>query len=227
MEAVDRALDRVGEGTARVRFTLRARGLDGSVVRENTFYHARDIGSAALVEMPEALRLLFANEFVRTGPVDVTVEAQIGQDRQTAVIAEATVEARRARRGETFAVKIVIRPFQGPPTARAVELNVPDGFPPGAATVLVRAGGRPLPEQGLPALLAAEPVEPPAASAAAQLSNFSDRDRNTDLVVELVPGGARIPDGTGEPSIQTVRIRTATSWVVRGRIQIPVTVDPR
>jgi hypothetical protein len=177
--------------------------------------------------MPEALRLLFANEFVRTGPVDVTVEAQIGQDRQTAVIAEATVEGRRARRGDTISVKILIRPFQGLPAARTIEVNVPDGFPLGAATVLVRAGGRPLPEQGLSALLAAEPVEPPAASAAAQLSSFSDRDRNTDLVVELVPGGARIPDGTGDTSVQTVRIRTATSWVVRGRLQIPVTVDPR
>jgi hypothetical protein len=197
------------------------------VVRENTFYHARDIGSAALIEMPEALRLLFANEFVRTGPVDVTVDAQIEQDRHTAVIAEAATEPRRVRRGDVLGVKIIIRPFQGPPVTRTVEVAVPEGFPAGAATLLVRAGGRPLPEQGLAALLVAEPAEPPAPSAAAQLTSFSDRDRNTDLVVELVPGGARIPDSTGDSPVQTVRIRAATSWVVRGRVQIPVTVDPR
>ncbi|MDR7418817.1 MAG: SpoIVB peptidase S55 domain-containing protein [Armatimonadota bacterium] len=227
MEAIDRALDRIGEGTATVRLTLRGRGLDGPLVRENAFYHARDIGTAALLEVPEALRLLFANEFVRISPVDVVIEAQIGMERQTAVITEAVVEGRRARRGEAIGVKIGLRPFQGATVMRTIDLNVPEGFPLGAATVLVRAGGRPMPEQGLSALLAAEPLEPPAASAAAQLLSFTDRDRNTDLVVELVPGSARIPNGTGDASVQTVRIRTATSWVVRGRVQIPVTVEPR
>jgi hypothetical protein len=93
--------------------------------------------------------------------------------------------------------------------------------------MVIRAGGRPMPEQGLAALLTTEPVEAPAASATAQLASFADRDRNTDLIVELVPGTARIPDGTGVSPIQTVRIRTATAWVVRGRVQVPVTVDPK
>jgi hypothetical protein len=227
MEAVDRALDRVGEGTARVRLTLRGRGLDAPLVRENTFYHSRDIGSAALLEMPEALRLLFANEFVRTGPIDVQVTAEIAEARQTAVVTEATVESRRVRRGDAITVRITIRPFQGSPATRAIEVVVPEGFPLGNATVLVRAGGRPVPEQGLAALLVAEPAESPAASATAQLAGFTDRDQNTDLVVELIPGAARIPDTTGETSVQTVRVRTPTSWVVRGRIQVPLAVDPR
>jgi hypothetical protein len=227
MEAVDRALDRIGEGTARIRFTLRGRGLDAPIVRENTFYHARDIGSAALLELPEALRLLFANEFVRTGPIDVLVEAEIEQGRQTAVVTDAGVEPRRVRAGGSVAVKITVRPFQGAETVHTVDLLVPDGFPVGGATVVIRAGGRPMPEQGLTALLATEPVEVPAVSAAAQLAGFADRDRNTDVVVELVPGSARIPDVTGVSPIQTVRIRTATAWVLRGRVQVPVTIEPK
>lgn len=227
MEAADRALDRIGEGTARVKLTLRGRGLDRALVRENTFYHLRDIGTAAFLELPEALRLLFANEFVRTGPVDITIEADIEQARQTSVIAEAAVEGRRVRRGDSLLVKITLRPFQGAASVRTIDVAVPEGFPAGPATVLIRAGGRPVPEQGLTALLATEPIETPAPSAAVQLTTFTDRDRNTDLIVELIPGAARIPDGTGESSVQTVRVRTATSWVVRGRIQIPVTVDPR
>jgi hypothetical protein len=227
VEATDRALDRIGEGTARVRLTLRGRGLDRPLVRENVFYHARDIGSAALLELPEALRLLFANEFVPVGPVDVQIEAEVEQRRQTAVITEAVVDNRRVRRGDVLVVRITLRPFQGATTTRSLELAVPDGFPLGNATVLVRAGGRTMPEQGLASLLAAEPVEAPAASAAAQLASFADRDRNTDLIVELIPGAARIPDGAGDASVQTVRNRTATSWVVRGRVQLPITVLPQ
>lgn len=225
VEATDRALDRIGEGTARVRLTLRGRGLDRPLVRENVFYHSRDIGSAALLELPEALRLLFANEFVPVGPVDVQIEAEVEASRQTAVITEATLHTRRVRRGDVLVVKIALRPFQGASTTRSIELAVPEAFPLGAATVLVRAGGRAMPEQGLAALLASEPVEAPAASAAAQLASFADRDRNTDLVVELIPGAARIPDGTGDLPVQTVRTRAATSWVVRGRVQLPVAVD--
>ncbi len=227
MEAVDRVLDRIGEGTAHVRLTLRARGLAGPVVRENTFYHARDIGSAGLLELPEALRLLFANEFVETGPVDVLVEAEIERTRQTASITEATVDTPRVRRGGTVVVGAILRPFQGPAITRTIDVRVPEGFPAGPATVLVRAGGRPMPEQGLAALLAAEPVESPAASMSAQLAGFSERDRNTDLIVELIPGAARIPGGSGDQAVQTVRVRTATSWVVRGRTQLAVTVDPQ
>lgn len=227
MEAVDRVLDRIGEGTAHVRLTLRARGLAGPVVRENTFYHARDIGSAGLLELPEALRLLFANEFVETGPVDVLVEAEIERTRQTASITEATVDTPRVRRGGTVVVGAILRPFQGPAITRTIDVRVPEGFPAGPATVLVRAGGRPMPEQGLAALLAAEPTESPAASMSAQLAGFSERDRNTDLIVELIPGAARIPGGAGDQTVQTVRVRTATSWVVRGRTQLAVTVDPQ
>ncbi len=226
LEAIDRVLDRVGEGTARVRITMRARGLDAPLVRENVFYHPRDVGTAAMLELPEALRLLFANEFVQTGPVDVTIDIDVQQRQQTAAVIEGEVDRPRVRRGENVTVRVTLRPFQGPPTVRLIELTVPEGFPTGAATVLIRAGGRPMPEQGLPALLTQEPLETPATSAAEQLAAFSERDRNTDLVVELVPGVARFPDGTAA-AVRNVRVRMPTPWVIRGRVQIAIGVDPR
>jgi hypothetical protein len=226
LEAIDRALDRVGEGTARVRITMRAQGLDGPLVRENVFYHARDIGAAAMLELPEALRLLFANEFVRTGPVDVAIDVEVGQRRQTAALIESALERPRVRQGETISVRVALRPFQGPVETRVVELAVPDGYPVGQVTILIRAGGRPMPEQGLPSLLIQEPVETTAGSAAEQLTAFADRERNTDLIVELIPGAARFPD-VSAGAARTVRMRIPTPWVVRGRVQLSLGVDPR
>ncbi|MDR7483512.1 MAG: SpoIVB peptidase S55 domain-containing protein [Armatimonadota bacterium] len=225
LDVIDRALDRVGGGTARVRLTLRGRGLDAPIVRENVFYHSRDIGSAAMLELPEALRLLFANEFVRTGPVDVAVEAEVRQARQTAAVVEAELGRPRLRRGDVASVRVTLRPFQGDPVVRDVELAVPEQFPVGPATVLIRAGGRPVPEGGLPAALLSEPVETAATSAAEQLAAFADRDRNTDVVVELVPGPARFPDITGAAATRTAKVRVATPWVVRGRVQLPTAVE--
>lgn len=226
LETIDRALDRVGEGTARVRITMRAQGLDGALVRENVFYHPRDIGAAAMLELPEALRLLFANEFVQTSPVDVAIDVEVRQRRQTAALTEAELERPRVRAGETITVRIALRPFQGPAETRLTEIAVPDGFPVGQATILIRAGGRPIPEQGLPALLTQEPIDTTAGSATEQLTAFADRDRNTDLIVELVPGAARFPDASAAAA-RNVRVRVPTPWVVRGRIQLNVGVDPR
>lgn len=226
LEAVDRALDRVGEGTARVRITMRARGLDGPLVRENVFYHGRDIGAAAMLELPEALRLLFANEFVRTGPFDVAIDVEVRQRRQTAAVTEGELARPRVRAGETLTVRVTLRPFQGPGETRVVEIAVPEGFPAGPATLLIRAGGRPTPEQGLPLLLMQEPVESTAGSAAEQLTAFADRERNTDLIVELIPGPARFPDSSAATP-RPARARIATPWVVRGRVQLSVGVDPR
>ncbi len=224
LDAIDRAMDRVGEGTARVRMTLRGRGLEAPLVRENVYYHPRDIGTASLVELPEALRLLFSNEFVRTGPIDVTLEVDVDGNRQTATITEVAFARARARRGEVAKLQITVRPYQGAVAVHTVEVVVPETFPVGPATLLIRAGGRPTPEAGLAALLSGDANEPPAMSATSQLSNFSDRDRNTDVVVELVSGAARFPGG-GDSAAQTVKTKITTPWVVRGRVQVSVTID--
>ncbi|MCL6553564.1 MAG: hypothetical protein K6W08_10670, partial [Firmicutes bacterium] len=69
------------------------------------------------------------------------------------------------------------------------------------------------------------PVEIGGKSAAEQLAAFTDRDRNTDVVVELVPGPARFPDSTGAATPRTAKVRVPTPWVVRGRVQLATTVD--
>jgi hypothetical protein len=154
----------------------------------------------------------------------VTIQADVEESRQTATVTDSTAE-RHVRRAEALAVRVTLRPFQGEPVTRTVDVAVPEGFPLGPATVLIRAGGRPVPEQGLSTLLAADPVEISAPSAAAQLATFADRERNTDLIVELIPGAARLPDSTAGAPAQTARTRVALPWVVRGRIQLPVIVD--
>jgi hypothetical protein len=39
-----------------------------------------------------------------------------------------------------------------------------------------------------------------------------------------VPGAARFPGG-GESVTQTVKGKIATPWVVRGRVQVSITID--
>lgn len=219
LEAFDRALDRVGGGTARLQLTMRGQGLPDALRRTNVFYHSRDVSAGALAELPEALRLLFRNEFVAVEPVDLSIEAEVSRERHTASIVEVTPQRTRVRAGESFAVSIVLRPFHGEPVTRTVEVMVPENFPAGQAVLVVR-GGHDAPEEPLANLLLIENTDSGARTLAEQIAAFQERDQNTQLVVELI-GGIRPSDrAAGRP-----KVRDRTPWVIRGRHQIAVQVE--
>lgn len=54
-----------------------------------------------------------------------------------------------------------------------------------------------------------------------QIATFTERDQNTQLVVALLSGRAGPERAAGRP-----RIRASTPWVLRGRLQVPLSVEP-
>ncbi len=92
LAALDRSIDRLGRGTARVVFRIEGEGMPRPLVRDNLYYSDRDIAALSLLEFVEAISLVVNNRF---SPVDVTriqLTAQIEEQRWTA-----HVEQRRAR----------------------------------------------------------------------------------------------------------------------------------
>ncbi|MDQ7827599.1 MAG: hypothetical protein QN122_08470 [Armatimonadota bacterium] len=221
LEAFDRALDRIGGGTARLEMVLRGVGLPGPVRRANVYYHPRDIAVGALLELPEALRLLFRNEFAVITPVDLTVEAEVSRQRRTAILLDAVPQRGRVRAGDRVLVGVELRPFHGAPLTRTLEVAVPADFPAGPAVLLVRGGSQTVAEDALADLLTKETPDGGVRSLAEQIATFTERDQNTQLVVELLSGRAGPERAAGRP-----RTRESTPWVLRGRLQVPLTVEP-
>src|SRR5690606_26444690 len=69
LSALDRSLDRLGPGTARVVFQIRGEGMPRPLVRDNMWYSQFDVAAAALIEFLEAMDLVVHNRFA---PLTIT-----------------------------------------------------------------------------------------------------------------------------------------------------------
>jgi hypothetical protein len=223
-EAIERALNRSGEGTAQVRMVLRGRALDHPVVRENLFYSGNDIAAQALAEVPQAMHLMFDNDFADVGPVDMQMDVRVTGQQETAVMTDVHMPSGPVAPGGRLRVRVTLRPFRGAPQTQDVDLTVPQDFPPGSALLVVRAGGA-----AAPPALAGAAAQPSQLHGAPRtltdaFSAFEKGEKNTDVVVELV-GGPR-PSPAGAPAaVSRASATWTTPWVLRGRFQMPILIQ--
>ncbi len=226
--AIERALNRSGAGTADVQMTLHARGLDRAIVRDNRFYSGTDIAARALTEMPDAMRLLFDNDFADLQPTDMDMDVRVTNEQETAVITSADVAEHTIAAGSTIHVHVSVRPFRGEVSTRDVDLTVPSTFVPGPAVLVVRAGRAAAPPTTTVGVgAAAAGLTPPPETAHTLLeavSTFEHQEQQTDLVVELVGGRSAATDTAAGPEAGRPVATATTPWVLAGRVQIPVLV---
>jgi SpoIVB peptidase S55 len=232
LSLVQRAVDSVSGGSARVRLTLRARGLPRELVREDITYDAGDIATASVLDVPGATQLLFGNFFRSLDPLDMAVDIEVSPEPNTALLVKAVPQTRVVRPGETVRVALALRPFgDAPEVERSVEFSVPANFPPGPAFLLVGTAGAsndPTP----PAAKFQQQVmlegSPPSGIASLDegIDQFEHANKSTELLIELVPSAVLTAVGSNaNPALESqAGASLATEWVVLGKFQVPMTV---
>ena len=223
--AIERALNRSGQGTATVRMTLYGRGLPRPIVRDNMFYGAEGIAAHALAEVPRAMNLLFDNDFRDLAPTGISLDVHVTSAQHTATIVEAEAPHDPVAPGSTVRVRVTVRPFRAAPETHEVALAIPANAVSGPAMLVVRAGGNPFPGGGgLAGLVlsasAGQSTGPKTLDEAIQA--FETDAKNTDVVVELM-GGVPPRAGPGAAPAKPAAHWT-TSWVMRGRVQLPIVI---
>ena len=232
LSLVQRAVDSVSGGSARVRLTLRARGLPREVVREDLTYDAGDIATASVLDVPGATQLLFGNFFRSLDPLDMAVDIEVSAEPNTALLVKAVPHTRIVRPGETVRVALTVRPFgDAPEVERTVEFSVPANFPPGPAFLLVGTAGAandPVPPASKFQQLVALEGSPLSgiASLDEAIDQFEHANKGTELLVELVPSAVLTAVGSNaNPALDSpAGASVATEWVVLGKFQVPMTV---
>ncbi|MGH2405563.1 MAG: SpoIVB peptidase S55 domain-containing protein [bacterium] len=218
-----------GEGTATVKLTLRAKGLSTPIVRENMFFSTRDVATASVLDIVDAMELAFYNDLRKLTPYDLTVETSLTKRRITASIVEVAVASREVSPGGVLRTRITLQPYLAErPVTRFIDVPVPLDFPRGPAIVLVRSGGVDVPgipvESQLAGMLTAEPVPWGVDSLEDAVRIFENFGRNTDLAVRILPFG--LPTTASDftrfdvPAGRTAR----TDWVIQGSERIPIVV---
>jgi hypothetical protein len=231
LTAVDTARDQVlGGGTAKVKITLRAKGLPRTVTRENIFYSSQDVSTAAVSDVPDALNFLFYNDLVSLEPIDMSVEIGLSSKRMTAAIVDAVAERREVTPGGSLRVRLLLRPYRDEAVAsRLIEIPIPLNYPRGPAVLLVGPAARPAtPPAQLGAGLAQSLQDEPAPSSVSTLQEaidrFEDFGKSTDVRLQLVPFGLPATGGDFVKFDVFAGDMVRTDWVVQGGTEIPIIV---
>lgn len=224
---IDKAMDRVGSGTAKVSFEISGRNMPVEVIsRENMFYSPASIGEAAVGEFLDAMSIITSNQYNSVDIMDVKINVSVSEERRTATIVEAKAKAITAHPGDKVDITVKIKPFRGEPISRVVTFDIPKNQPEGALTLEVRGGGMvPLLQllsmrQGLDEeLLTLTKLKQKNKSFAEVIKEFVDRDRNNDIVVEPfdmgvdeMPGNGKAKNNASNPKKQgTTKVKKNAS----------------
>ncbi len=188
---VDKTIDRTGAGTAKISFSISGRDLpgDGVISRENMFFHPSNISASMTEEFFKALALLATNQFQKVDIMDIKVNVEVQNERRTAIITEVRADKSFAKPGEKIELTVKLKPYRGSTIKRKVAYKVPDRRKPGPLTLEVRGGGTVpllqllLKQQGLASLVGKKNKDKQK-SLAQLIREFSEQDRNNDIVIE-------------------------------------------
>lgn len=226
---IDRAMDRYGEGTAKVKFTIRAQNLpDGKeVVRENMFYSNTNIGENLANEMALGLYLLASNRFQKVEFTDVTIDIDITDKREVATILSARPLVESARPGETIGVEVTLQPYRGEKVTRIAKFVVPQDHRAGDMPLMIR-GGTSL--RYLQALVQQQRLAETAfllredsnknKTFADEIDEFNNMIHNNDIVIDLMLGSAN----NAEKTLDTSSEKKVNEYVQGSKYQRTITV---
>lgn len=198
LEGFDRGLDRLGAGTAKVKFSIKGKGLPYTLERSNFFYSYVDISALSVSELAEALDLLLYNDYYDVELSEVSVHADITENRKTAVITNATATSTIAKPGDDIFILIQIRPFRGEQETISVNLPIPKDVTPGKVKVTIRPGTSisSIDESSVNVSDKLElqtderkgtPLSQEAKDWEKLLKDFVSREKNNEIVIEFYP----------------------------------------
>jgi len=204
---IDKTIDRIGPGTAKISFEIMARNMPGeTITRENMFYSGANIGEAAVGEFFDAMSMLASNQYQPVDIMDAKIKVTVDEERRTATVVEAQTNNINASPGETINITVKLKPFRGEAFTRTIPFVIPSDQPVGALTLEVRGGGMvPILQllsknqsltEGL--LILNKPIEKNKKFADV-IKDFLARDRNNDIIVEVLDVNMGMGDvlGTG------------------------------
>ncbi|SHI52023.1 SpoIVB peptidase S55 domain-containing protein [Propionispora hippei] len=201
---MEKAMDRIGAGSAKVSFEISARNMPGETLRrENMFYSPVNIGEMAVSEFFEALNLLMTNPYNPVDIMDVKMQVTVNQERQTASIVDAQAKVAAAKPGETVPIQVKLKPYRSEPVSITVNYTVPKEQAAGPLLLEVRGGGMiPLTQlllkkQGLDVELKNLKAKAKNMTFADSINEFTSRDRNNAIVVEVLDTGV-MPQGMAD-----------------------------
>ncbi|MEI6285566.1 MAG: SpoIVB peptidase S55 domain-containing protein [Bacillota bacterium] len=140
---VDKTMDRVGQGSAKVTYQITARYMPGvEIKRTNMFYSDKNISAECVGELRELLAELTANRFNPVEILEVDVTVEVTEDKLLTAIIEATAEKTDVHAGDKINIEVTTRPYRGEVIKQTIAYTIPKDQKPGEMMLEVRGGSQ-------------------------------------------------------------------------------------
>lgn len=213
--AVDRSLDRVGSGTAKVIFKIFTKDNPVPFVRENLIF-SKDIAVSCFQELATVVEAFANNAFVPIRPQLIQIDVQIENRNLTATVQKLEVDRTEAKPGESVKIRVYLHPFRGTNFCKTFTVKIPDSISPGKYLLSVRGGSeKPAEARDNSKNAAPNPSEPLVDSFEELLAGFRENPQNNELVLEVV----EVSEQTGNCNCEPVRLKVRTDYFLTGRLQ--------
>ncbi len=210
--AVSRLIDRRGEGTVSLSYTLYPMDpKQPTFTRKNMYWSRNDVAERSVDEIYNVVKILEQNRFDAYPLRQIKVDMDVTRERKTAQIVDATATPMIVSPGDDIFIRVRIQPYRGEKEVKPIVFTVPENQAYGDMILEVRGGGIvPLPYliRRQKYNLTSEIIE-----RLRTYKNFKDlhgklqrEDRNNQIVVEILdPEVSTISneeEGEGDVKIQ-------------------------
>lgn len=183
--AIDRTIDRLPTGTARVRFRIRTDVMpDGFIRRDNMFYSDTDVSALSLEELHKALQILADNREEASPITDISADVYITTKRLTASIVSATPLKSVVKPGESVDIQVIVKPYRQEELEYIIPYYIPKNQPEGRLYFEVKGGGFIPITQIADSILVQNPIDVGSVTARERLEELRDFNKNNQIIVE-------------------------------------------
>lgn len=139
---ISNTLDRNGEGTVSLSYTLYPKDLKKKpFTRSNMYWSSKDVSERSVDEMYNVIRILEQNRFEPYTLRDISVDMKVTKERKTAQLLDASASPTVVSPGDTIYVRARLAPYRGEVFYKDLAFTVPKDQPLGTMILEVRGGG--------------------------------------------------------------------------------------
>ena len=204
--AISRTMDRKGQGTVTVNYTLFPKDLNKKAfTRSNMFWSSNEAAGKSVDEIYNVVKLLEQNRFEKYELRDINVDMKVTSERKTAQLLDASAYPMVVSPGDTVYIRVRLQPYRGEVFYKEMSFTVPADQPLGEMILEIRGGGV-IP---LPYLLQQQQynLTDEVLDRVRVYKDFNDlfdklqkEDQNNQIVAEIL-----------DPSVSTINNKTSSS----------------
>jgi len=138
IQSIDRAIDRIGQGTATVRLEIQAAQSGEKITQENMFFSQDDIAIQCSNDFDELLDLMINNYNERIELSEIKIDITIKEQNQSAVIKEIKLNEKDYYPGDTIEAQVIIKPFRQAEEIKISKIELPNDITTGEVILIIR-----------------------------------------------------------------------------------------